>query len=187
LNISLRIWFDLNQGQRWRVDAEFYAPAFWEYTAMPAFERHYEQTVSLPVGAAEVFSYADDFSKLSSHMNKSSSMMMGGSMETIVDQAGGQAIGSHVRMTGRMMGVEVTLEEVITAREPPRHKTWETVGTQRLIVIGNYRLGFDIVESDKSSKLRVFIDYNLPATPPLRWLGLLFEILRKMVCATDGK
>ena len=141
---------------------------------MQAYERHYEQKVLLPVGAEELFSYADDFSKLSSHMNKSSSMMMGGSMETSVDQARGQAIGSHVRMTGKMMGIELSLEEIVTEREPPRHKAWETIGRQRLLVIDNYRLGFDITESDKSSKLRVFIDYNLPAARPLRWLGFLF-------------
>src|SRR5215510_6101041 len=50
------------------------------------YERHYEEGVTLPVGVQEVFSYADDFSKLSSHMNTSSSTMMGGSMETLLDE-----------------------------------------------------------------------------------------------------
>jgi uncharacterized membrane protein len=139
---------------------------------MQAYERRYEQKVRLPIGAEELFSYADDFSKLSSHMNKSSSMMMGGSMETSLDQARGRAIGSHVRMTGKM-GIGLSLEEIVTEREPPRHKAWETVGRQRLIVIDSYRLGFDITEGE-SSELRVFIDYNLPAAPSLRWLGLMF-------------
>ncbi|HKS86999.1 MAG TPA: SRPBCC family protein [Pseudolabrys sp.] len=140
------------------------------------YELHYEENVSLPARAGQIFSYADDFSKLSSHMNTSSSMMIGGSMETSLDQARGQAVGSHVRMSGKIMGIEITLDEVVTDRDPPHHKAWETVGRQRLLVIDNYRLGFDIFEneSDKSSKLRVFIDYNLPAAPSLRWLGLLF-------------
>jgi uncharacterized membrane protein len=138
------------------------------------YERHYEESVTLPVGAQEVFSYADDFSKLSSHMNKSSSMMMGGSMETMLDEGRGQSIGSHVRMKGKMMGVELLLDEVITERQPPHHKAWETIGRQRLLVIDDYRLGFDISERNKSSELRVFIDYNLPAAPLLRALGLLF-------------
>ncbi len=100
-------------------------------------------------------------------------MIMGGSMETTSDQARGQAIGSHVRMSGKMMGVELSLEEVVTKREPPHHKAWETIGRQCLLVIDAYRLGFDIVESHKSSVLRVFIDYNLPAVPSLRWFGVL--------------
>lgn len=139
-----------------------------------AYERHYEENVTLPVEAEEIFSYADDFSKLSSHMNKSSSMMMGGSMKTSVDQADGQAIGSHVRMKGRMMGIELSLEEVVTERELPRHKAWETIGRQRLLVIDRYRLGFEISKRNRASDLRVFIDYDLPTKPPLRWLGLVF-------------
>lgn len=146
------------------------------------YERHHEENVRLPVGADEIFSYADDFSKLSSHMNKSSSMMMGGSMQTSVDQARGQAIGSHVRMKGRMMGIELSLDEVVTERKPPHYKAWETTGRPRLLVIDNYRLGFEITEQDKSSKLRVFIDYNLPTTPSLRWLGLVFGKLYAKWC-----
>lgn len=143
--------------------------------ASPAYERHYEESVRLPAGAIEIFSYADDFSQLSSHMNKSSSIMMGGRMETLLDAARGQAVGSHVRMKGRMMGLELFLEEVVTEREPPQHKAWETIGRPRLLVIDGYRLGFDIVtEADKSSKLRVFIDYDLPKALLLRWLGLMF-------------
>lgn len=143
--------------------------------ASPAYEQHYEESVRLLAGAREIFSYADDFSQLSSHMNKSSSMMMGGRMETSLDAARGQAVGSHVRMKGRMMGLELFLEEVVTEREPPQHKAWETIGRPRLLVIDGYRLGFDIVtEADKSSKLRVFIDYDLPKALSLRWLGLMF-------------
>ena len=95
-------------------------------------------------------------------------------METSLDQGRGQAIGSHVRMKGRMMGVQLFLEEVVTERQPPHHKAWETTGRQRLLVIDSYRLGFDITEGNKSSELRVFIDYNLPTAPLLLWLGLTF-------------
>jgi hypothetical protein len=150
--------------------------------SLRTYERHYEENVRLPVGADEIFSYADDFSKLSSHMNKSSSMMMGGSMQTSVDQARGQAIGSHVRMKGSMMGIELSLDEVVTERKPPHYKAWETTGRPRLLVIDNYRLGFEITEQDKSSKLRVFIDYNLPTTPSSRWLGLVFGKLYAKWC-----
>jgi len=139
------------------------------------YERHYEEGVTLPVGVQEAFSYADDFSKLSSHMNTSSSTMMGGSMETLLDEGRGQAIGSHVRMKGKMMGVELLLDEVITERAPPHRKVWETIGKQHLLVIDSYRLGFDISQRNHSSELRVFIDYNLPAAGLSRWLGLIFS------------
>jgi uncharacterized membrane protein len=138
------------------------------------FERHYAATVTLNAPAEKVFSYGDDFSRLSSHMNKSSMMMVGGSMKTSFDAARGQAIGSRVSMEGRMMGMELSLEEIVTERVPPRHKAWETVGAPRLLVIGGYRLGFDIVSNDDTSDLRVFIDYDLPPSSATRWLGYLF-------------
>lgn len=136
------------------------------------YERHYEERVTLRARAREIFPYVDDFSRLSSHMSQSSAMMMGGKMDMSFDDARGQAIGSHVRMKGRIMGIDLFLEEVVTERDPPRHKAWETIGSPRLLVIGSYRLGFDIIDGSDTSVLRVFIDYNLP--PASRWLGHLF-------------
>lgn len=143
------------------------------------YERHYSDSVFLPAGADEIFAHVDDFSRLSSHMNQSSAMMMGASMETSFDTARGQAIGSHVRMSGKMMGIDLSLEEVITEREPPRHKAWETIGSPRLLVIGGYRLGFDITPENNMSELRVFIDYDLPTS---RWLGYLFGSMYAKWC-----
>jgi len=137
------------------------------------YERHYEESVILPTGANEIFPFVDDFSRLSSHMSGPSTMMMGGSMGISFDAGRGQAVGSHVSMKGRVMGIDVFLEEVVTEREPPRHKAWETVGSPRLLVIGGYRLGFDIVDENNTSKLRVFIDYDLPVKSASRWLGYL--------------
>ncbi len=137
------------------------------------YERHYEESAILPARANDIFSYVDDFSRLSSHMSRSSAMMMGGGMDMSFDAARGQAVGSHVGMKGRVMGIDVFLEEVVTEREPPRHKAWETVGSVQLLVIGNYRFGFDIMDGNNASELRVFIDYDLPATPASRWLGYL--------------
>jgi hypothetical protein len=138
------------------------------------YERHHEENVILAAGAKEIFAYVDDFSKLSSHMSQSSAMMMGGSMDMSFDDARGQAVGSHIRMEGRMMGIELFLEEVVTEREPPRHKVWETIGSARLLIIGGYRLGFDITDRINKSELRVFIDYDLPVALASRWLGYLF-------------
>ena len=77
-----------------------------------------------------------------------------------------------------MMGFNLCLEEVVTERVPPRHKAWETVGNPTLLVIGNYRLGFDINSSD----LRIFIDYDLPASSKLRWLGNLLGSIYAKWC-----
>ncbi len=146
------------------------------------YERHYAESVTVNARTEDVFSFADDFSELSSHMNKSSKMMMGGRMQISFDDGRGQRVGSHVQMTGRMMGFDLFLEEVVTERVPPRHKVWETVGSPTLLVIGNYRLGFDIASKGNSSDLRVFIEYDLPSSPRLRWLGNLLGSIYAKWC-----
>ena len=142
--------------------------------SLRGYERHYSEVAILDATAAEVFAFADDFKKLSSHMAGSSVMMMGSSMQTSLDAGRGQAVGSHVIMTGRMLGVDLSLEEVVREREPPRRKEWETIGSPRLLVISGYRLGFEIASVGKQAELRVFIGYNLPSSPGQRFLGRFF-------------
>lgn len=82
---------------------------------------------------------------------------------------GGRALGSKVRMQGRVLGMTLCLDEVVTERQPPLRKAWQTVDA-KLLVIGQYRLGFEISPNGNRSALRVFIDYDLPAKRPARWL-----------------
>jgi hypothetical protein len=149
------------------------------------YERHYAESVTVDAGAEDVFSFADDFSRLSEHMNKSSTRMMGGRMQMSFDDGRGRTVGSHVRMAGRMMGFDLFLEEIVTERVPPRHKAWETVGSPKLLVIGNYRLGFDVAPKGNSSDLRVFIDYDLPSSPKMRWLGFLLGSIYAKWCVSQ--
>jgi hypothetical protein len=78
-------------------------------------------------------------------------------------------------MTGRVFGLPLSLEEAVTERDPPHRKVWETIGRPQLLVIGNYRMGFEIKPQGTGSLLRVFIDYTLPKARPARWLGRLFS------------
>jgi len=101
-------------------------------------------------------------------------MMGGGRMDIQADAGHGQVVGSHIRLSGKILGIHLFLDEVVTQYEPPYRKAWRTVGTPRLLVIGHYRMGFEINAENGGSKLRVFIDYELPTTPSTRWLGYLF-------------
>ena len=83
-------------------------------------------------------------------------------------------MGSLIRVTGRVLGVNLVVEEVVTERVPPLRKTWETRGEPRLLVIGSYRMGFTISPQGDRSRLVVFIDYQLPPRGFSPWLGLLF-------------
>jgi len=135
------------------------------------YERHSEGTAQIAASAADVFAFIDDHKRLASHMDKSSWMTGGGRMSVMIDSRRGQAVGSHITMSGRAFGLRIFLDEVVTSHEPPHRKTWETVGAPKLVVVGRYGMGFDIRERGDVSSLRVWIDYDLP---PQRWLGRLF-------------
>jgi uncharacterized membrane protein len=137
------------------------------------FPLHHETTTALDAPLDAAFAYLDDFRKLSAHMEKPSGMMMGSKMAIETDVFGGRAIGSKVRMHGKMMGMTLALEEVVTERQTPYRKAWNTLGA-RLVVIGQYRLGFELTPGGSVTKARIFIDYALPEGRAARWLGLLF-------------
>lgn len=140
--------------------------------SMPIHPYESQGFVQSPVD--RVFSYIDDHSRLSSHMSKSSWKMGGGRMQTILDADQGKVIGSKIRLAGRVFGIEVSVEEIVTERNPPYRKVWETTGTPRLLVIGHYRMGFELSPQGNGSLLRVFIEYALPERAPARWLGRVF-------------
>lgn len=146
---------------------------------------HGETTMRLPASPAEVFGYLDDHARLSAHMSRSSWMMAGSRMTIETDAARGQAIGSVIRLRGRMLGIRLSVNEVVSDRQVPHSKAWETIGTPHLLVIGHYRMGFAISAQGQESVLRVFIDYALPKTWPTRWLGRLFGRLYARWCAAS--
>src|SRR5512134_3297522 len=134
----------------------------------------YESSALVPAPADKVFAHIDDHSRLSSHMSESSWMMGGGRMEIELDDGRGQKLGSRIRLAGKVFGIELSVEEVVTERNPPHHKVWETTGSPKLLVIGHYRMGFELSPRGKDSMLRVFIEYELPPGPAARWLGRVF-------------
>jgi hypothetical protein len=95
-------------------------------------------------------------------------------MEIEIDEGRGQAVGSRIRLSGRVLGGELSVEEVVVERNPPRRKVWETTGTPKLLVIGHYRMGFELSPQGSCSRLRVFIDYAVPDRGLARWLGRVF-------------
>ena len=122
----------------------------------------------------QVFAHLDDHTRLSSHMSERSWRTGGGRMETEIDTGRAQKVGSRIRLSGRVFGVELSVEEIVVERVPSRRKVWETTGSPKLLVIGHYRMGFELSPDGNGSMLRVFIEYALPERAPARWLGRLF-------------
>ncbi len=103
-------------------------------------------------------------------------------MDVVVDEGRGQKPGSRIRLAGRAFGIELSLEQIVTERNPPYRKVWETTASPRLLVIGDYRMGFDLSPRGNASLLRVFIGYALPERGVGRWLGRLFGRLYARWC-----
>ena len=146
------------------------------------YTRHEESVATVDATPEQVFAVLDDHARLSSHMNKPSWRMGGGSMETILDDGQGRRVGSHIMLRGRVFGLRLEVEEVVTAHERPALKVWETIGIPRLLVIGRYRMWFEVKATEGRSNLRVAIDYDVPPGGFAHLLGLLFGAMYARWC-----
>ncbi|MBW9062339.1 SRPBCC family protein [Rhizobium herbae] len=138
------------------------------------YTRSAQTEIEVAASAEALFDYLDDPARLGAHMQKPSAMMLGGRMTYGFDEAQGRAVGSVIRMVGTILGGGLSVEEVVVERQPPHRKVWETRGRPNLLVIGAYRMGFEIAPSGKSSRLLVFIDYDYPSSAAGRIVGAMF-------------
>jgi hypothetical protein len=127
-----------------------------------SFGFQYESSGLVTAAPQALFDHLDDHRNLAGHMESGSAAMMGARMSIETDSMQGKAVGSVIRMRGRMLGVALGLEEAVTERQRPHLKAWKTVGEPRLLVIGAYRMGFRIETAGAASQLTVFIEYDLP-------------------------
>lgn len=130
------------------------------------YTRREESSGEVDTSPEVLFELLDDHNRLSMHMTRRSWKMLWGQMNILPDAQHGRAAGSHIVLSGRVLGLSLFLDEVVTVREPPLRKRWETVGEPRLLVIGAYAMEFEITPNQKASYLTVRIEYCLPGTAP---------------------
>ncbi|WP_426129138.1 hypothetical protein [Pararhizobium sp. PWRC1-1] len=88
--------------------------------------------VEVATSAERLFDYMDDQASPGTHMERSSAMMVWGSMAYDFDEACGRSVGSVIKMTGKVAGLNLHVEEVVIQRQAPFLKAWETVVEPRL-------------------------------------------------------
>ncbi len=138
------------------------------------YTRHEEYRGRVNASIERVFGHLDDHTRLSAHMSERSWKMGWGRMDLTLDAKNGREVGAHIVLEGRVLGIRLFLDEIVTERVPPTRKSWETVGEPRLLVIGAYKLGVDLTPDGSGVGLRVGIDYELPGAGLSRVLGRLF-------------
>ena len=148
------------------------------------YQHHFESRAHVAASPDELFLELDDQERLSAHMMKSSAMMAGTRMQFEFDGRHGRAVGSRMLLSGKVLGLSLEVIEVVTQRDPPRLKAWETRGEPRLLVIGPYRMGFEIAPDGDGSQLRVFIDYDEPSRP-WRLAGKLLGVMYARWCTRN--
>ena len=135
---------------------------------------HCETHVELRTAPDAVFAYLDDHRRMAAHMTERSWKMAGSRMMISLDAKEGRAVGSQISLSGRILGVLLQVDETVTVYAPPVSKTWQTVGSPHLLVIGAYEMGFSLRPLPHGSELTVFINYALPDGGASRVLGQLF-------------
>ena len=149
------------------------------------FSHHFQQSVTLAEQANVVFEHLDDFERLGAHMMRSNGMMAGSRMRYEFDDARGRAEHARVHLRGSVLGFALTIDEEVVERTPPVAKTWQTIGTPRMLVLDAYRMGYVLEPQGSASRLTVFIDYTFPSRGLGRWLGRIAGAAYARWCVTS--
>lgn len=149
---------------------------------MPDYPFSAETRVAVDASPEAVFAFLDDHRNLSAHMEQKSWMMMGSRMDIHFDESEARSVGSKFGFTGSVLGIPLSVDEIVTERDPPQSKAWVTINEPTLWVIGRYRMGFAIAPNSGSSELTVSIGYDLPQRVWTRWLGWLLGGLYAKWC-----
>ena len=146
------------------------------------YERHYESSGVVAAGPEVVFDLIDDHRTFYAHVLKLA-RLLGGRMTLEMDDGGGKAVGSRIRLFGRFLGRSLSLEEVITRRDAPHDKTWQTVGLPNFLVLGEYRFRMHVEPDGRSARLTIAMDYDSPAGAG--WLKRRVSDFYARLCAAE--
>src|SRR5437762_3187293 len=90
--------------------------------------------------AQEVFRSIDDLGVTGMHMTQSSMMMMGNKLHLEFLTENHTGLGSKYRWIGKMMGMKMDFTVEVTKWTKGIEKTWETIGSTRLIIYSWFRM-----------------------------------------------
>lgn len=143
---------------------------------------HEELRLELRGAPAPLFEYLDDPCHLSDHMQRRGPALAGGAMKLVADPHRG--LGSGWRLKGRVVGLTLQADVQVTEYQPPWRKTWQTVAEPRLLVMGAYRMGFELQsQAAPTVSLRLWLDFE--PTRRGRWVARAYArcCLREMAAA----
>jgi hypothetical protein len=76
-----------------------------------------------------------------------------------------------LRRGGQLPGLPLRVDEIIDTYEPGRKKSWRSVGVPRLLVLGRYRMGFEVCPRADETDVLVYVEWD----PLPGWRGALLR------------
>ena len=134
-----------------------------------------------------VFKTIDDLGVTGMHMTKSSMMMMGSKLHLEFLTENHIGLGSKYRWTGKMMGLKMDFTVEVTKWIKSIEKTWETIGSTRLIIYSWFRMHLLVAPAVDCATAELSISYKKPKGFFKKILSFLFAdlyckwCLRKML------
>ena len=104
----------------------------------------------------------DDFSKTGIHMSERSMMMMGSKLKLKQLSTNAAGAGANYRWYGKMIGMAIDFNQIVTKWHPPKLKEWETIGEAKIIIMSWYRMWFEITPANNGTNTKISISYLPP-------------------------
>lgn len=124
----------------------------------------------------KVFSLMDDLSKTGMHMSERSVMMMGSKLTLEHLPSPEKGVGAKYRWKGKMMGFRLDFTVEVTKWIENKEKIWQTIGTPRLIILGQYLMRLKTEPQTEGTLASLEIEYT---RPPGLFYGLLSLLLAR--------
>ncbi|HEX8041300.1 MAG TPA: hypothetical protein VF490_19265 [Chryseosolibacter sp.] len=128
------------------------------------------RTATYPFHSDVVFQCLDNLGVTGMHMTQPSMMMMGGKLDLKFLTQSHTGPGTRYRWTGKMMGMKIDFTVEVTKWIHGREKTWETIGSARLIIYSWYQMHLSLTEHAGSTTAELSIAYKRPE-------GIFYRIL----------
>jgi hypothetical protein len=128
----------------------------------------------IPAESEKVFSFMDDYSKTGMHMTESSTMMMGSKLQLEQLSPNATGIGATYRWFGKMMGMTIDFTQTVSKWVQGVEKEWKTNGDVKIIIMGWYRMFWNLKPVEGGTLATIGIDYSAPREWYFKVLSFLF-------------
>ncbi len=135
--------------------------------------RHLDEILEINASPERVFRYLDNMQSVGEHMMKSSMPLMGGKLKLERLSSNPTGVSATYRYRGRVLFLPIDFSETVIEWVETKRKIWKTIGTPKLIILGNYEMGFELEQTQEGTKAHLWIDYEIPRP----WFGRILGML----------